>query len=815
MKKIDFIWISALFLIIYSVSVIAWTDCTPDACPYGYKQVGDIVCVGSTCTRACAIFNCTDSGTTVKDDYSNTDPAWNDDDNDEKDKGAIFTPSSDKCYKFEFTGSEDTSGDGSECYDLYTDDSYEAGNYEKDCNGRDIDAYAGIGFEGNDTSDTWLETISESGSNYGYVDNKNNDYWDYTYISLWDDDLVPEQSGGDAGNWDGFNNVICDEAGTHTIYCAPTSLQCDSWGKSRCGYGCAGESTGPYIVMGVYADYDNNINDAYNDKWDCGASVIYDNDYFADNNHYKVIEYSTTQSDNYSNKTCDRTNEAPNATNVEVILQNPTAGDDLICNFTYYDTEDFEEKDSTFDWRKEGISQSINSQILGKGNLTVNDKWSCEVAPSDGLANGTEVGSSNVTILSTIQNPKMYVEDSLAWSSDGYYSDAEIITSFADELSNALQSCTADVEGYCNISLKFSSDSNGKLNLSGLGIYYEAQTPDTTPPSLNILSPINNTSYNNTNVDLNWTSDENVSWCAHSLDGAENDTSICQSIYNMNEDCLINSDDADFTRNCFGEPVGECAKADVNDDEVVSLADLMLVISNYGSSAHNITLTGPWSSSHNITIYCNDTAGNMGQSDYVYFEVTSGINVYNFSMTSISTTHKIFEFMVKNSADNENLTNISWSLNTGLETINSTYTYNLTPNNFSFIFVEYNYTQTGDFTVTASATDGITQDSETVQIDIQDIESSNLTLIYSSSLHRIFFFTITNMLSTQLSNVNWTFDTDDNNIFNSEGAFTLNESKESFVFIEYNYSSTGTYNVNATAINGTLQDSTTYGFTIT
>ncbi|MEA2036035.1 MAG: hypothetical protein U9O94_00895 [Nanoarchaeota archaeon] len=201
---------------------------------------------------------------------------------------------------------------------------------------------------------------------------------------------------------------------------------------------------------------------------------------------------------------------------------------------------------------------------------------------------------------------------------------------------------------------------------------------------------------------------------------------------------------------------------------------------------------------------------------YNFSYVPTKLEVYNFSMTNLTSTYKIFEFMIKNVVDNENLTGINWSLNTGLETINSTYTFNLTPGDFSYVFVEYNYTQTGDFTPTASATDGTNQDSETLPtMDIPDIEASNLTLLYNDSTYRIFSFTITNMLTTQLTSVNWTFDTDDSNVISVNQLFSLNESKESFIFVEYNYSSAGTYNVNATAINGSLIDSTTYEFTIT
>jgi len=65
---------------------------------------------------------------------------------------------------------------------------------------------------------------------------------------------------------------------------------------------------------------------------------------------------------------------------------------------------------------------------------------------------------------------------------------------------------------------------------------------DVTAPNINIDSPTNNSIYNSSSVGLNWSaSDENnISWCAYSLDEAANDTSIMISlstlVYNCTED---------------------------------------------------------------------------------------------------------------------------------------------------------------------------------------------------------------------------------------------------------------------------------------
>lgn len=262
--------------------------CNPIGCSSGYNDKG-VTCIGGICYRTCEILTCSISGNVVFDDYSNYEPDWRDDSYDKWDNGQGFTPQDNKCYSFEFTGSQETDrNDDSECYDLYTDMDAED-TYHHDCDGEDIDAYAGIGFIGSRDSSTWLKTIPAWNS-FGYVGRVDNSYWAYRYFSNIENDLTPDESGDNAGDWDGFNRIICDEAGTYSIECAPTREICDSW-SNRCGYDCSGEMTSPFVVMGLYNDYEyNNIYDAFGDYGIC-SDMTDDNDYFAENNHYKVTEY--------------------------------------------------------------------------------------------------------------------------------------------------------------------------------------------------------------------------------------------------------------------------------------------------------------------------------------------------------------------------------------------------------------------------------------------------------------------------------------------------------------------------------------------
>jgi RHS repeat-associated protein len=252
-----------------------------------YECGEDVKCGDSSCVRTCTKTTCSDSGKVVF--KSVGEPMWNDNDYDEEDAGAYFNPQSNVCYKFEYTGSSDTDNDDSECYDLYTDDDFDDNDYDEDCTGGDLDAYAGIGFVGNENTNSWLSTVPGD-EDYGFISGVDNSYWDNRYLSNYDKDSSPDSSGRNKGDWDGFNKEICDEAGIQTIYCTPSYQACDVWNKDRCGYGCAGEGTAPFVVMGVYADYNNNLWDALDDNAPACQEIVDDNDYFGEGT-YLVTEY--------------------------------------------------------------------------------------------------------------------------------------------------------------------------------------------------------------------------------------------------------------------------------------------------------------------------------------------------------------------------------------------------------------------------------------------------------------------------------------------------------------------------------------------
>ncbi len=210
--------------------------------------------------------------------------------------------------------------------------------------------------------------------------------------------------------------------------------------------------------------------------------------------------------------------------------------------------------------------------------------------------------------------------------------------------------------------------------------------------------------------------------------------------------------------------------------------------------------------SHNVTLNLSDGAANATMQWNVSVINQSDIDVYGLSVLNQNSTVAIFGFSINNTGKS-NMSSINWSLDTGQETVSSNQLVSLQPNESVFVFSSYNYTSTGGYTVTASATNDTHTDSDTIAIDIPDIEIGNLSALNESGNKRIFEVIIKNSLNINLTNVNWTFDTKNSNVINSTYTVILQPSKELFVYLDYNFTTTGTFNVNASARNGTLIDS--------
>jgi len=189
--------------------------------------------------------------------------------------------------------------------------------------------------------------------------------------------------------------------------------------------------------------------------------------------------------------------------------------------------------------------------------------------------------------------------------------------------------------------------------------------------------------------------------------------------------------------------------------------------------------------------------------------------ITSFDDLSVAVTNVIFEIQAENNLL-VNLTNLNWSLTAGDGVIiNSTQQFSsVKPNETVFIFVNYDYGKSGTFSPTATATNGTYSDSKTITLDVKHIEAFNLSVVNESGSKRIFEFIIKNSLNTNLTQVNWSFDTKNSNIINGTASSVLQPAEQMFVYIDYNFTAAGTFNVNATAINGTLSDSRNLTITI-
>lgn len=261
---------------------------------------------------------------------------------------------------------------------------------------------------------------------------------------------------------------------------------------------------------------------------------------------------------------------------------------------------------------------------------------------------------------------------------------------------------------------------------------------------------------------------------------------------------------------------GEAAVTDIQWKFDAGNGDVINSTMNFSSLAVNerafVYIEYNYSGSGNFNVRANATG--LSQSTILSASLSStvtlgnatSLNVYDFSVLYQNATLVVFGFSINNTG-NVNLSNLNWSLNTRAENIFANELLGLNPNESIFVFAEYLYPSGGEYNVIASATDGTNSDSESLSVNVKAVEVANLSVLNISGTEAIFEFVIGNRMSANLTGVNWTFDAKNGNIINSTMAATLQPSEQMFVYIEYNFTTAGTYNVNATARNGSLSDS--------
>ncbi len=451
MRKAGAVFIVVLLLLVGALSTTAWTGCTPAACSAGYTDSG-IYCKGGTCYKNCTALIC-NNATGVQ--VFSVEFGVNQANKDELTaSSSSYTPlNTSRCYNFTYAGPPT----GSNTIFMAVNQ-----NPSPDC---DSESVGGM-LQG---ATPWFSGIT------GYIGDQVNDNVDFMTSSV--------RAHSDTGSDDaGYEEQATLRS---TIFCAPNMAACKPYaGTSGCDTDCYNVATQGKIVQGYYKKKSSANATLYaGDR--CGNAYVSWNR----QNPATFIVYETNTTVENNDKTCDRTNEAPSVTNIKVLPEFPTAGQDLLCNYTYVDPENYTEQASAFEWYKNSVKQSgteYNTSLLGYNNLSVGDSWYCQVAPGDGLATGAMTQSSARTIASTIRNATMFLNGTNVWSRVGYFVGPQIILDFSQSLQTAVDNCIPDAQGFCDVDLTFYTNGIGNLSLSSLGIFYRQTklSSDQTPPNV-------------------------------------------------------------------------------------------------------------------------------------------------------------------------------------------------------------------------------------------------------------------------------------------------------------------------------------------
>jgi len=219
----------------------------------------------------------------------------------------------------------------------------------------------------------------------------------------------------------------------------------------------------------------------------------------------------------------------------------------------------------------------------------------------------------------------------------------------------------------------YANDTAGNMGSSDI-IYF---TIDTTPPSISIVSPENKT-YATTNVPLTFMIDESVSWMAYSLDNQANVTitgnttlsGLSEGSHNLvvyaNDTANNNgsSNIVHFTIDTM--PPNIQILSPENKTYTTDSISVNFIVGEQTSwigysldGQVNVTIAGDtilasiFDGGHFVVVYANDTAGNMGASNMVYFTIDTTlptISVLSPENKSYDTTNISLTFTIDESA---------------------------------------------------------------------------------------------------------------------------------------------------------------------
>jgi len=218
----------------------------------------------------------------------------------------------------------------------------------------------------------------------------------------------------------------------------------------------------------------------------------------------------------------------------------------------------------------------------------------------------------------------------------------------------------------------YANDTAGNMGSSD-AVYF---TVDTVSPNVEILSPQNKT-YTTSIIPLDFTVDEATSWIGYSLDGQANETITGNTTLPVLSDGSHNvvvyandtfgnmgfSDTIYFTVDTVSpnieilSPENTTYAADsipltFTVDETTSWAGYSLDGQINVTIAGSTTLPFLSDGSHNLVVYANDTAGNMGSSDIIYFTMDTtppSILIVSPENKTYATINVPFTFMIDES----------------------------------------------------------------------------------------------------------------------------------------------------------------------
>lgn len=650
MKKLTILTTILFFALAFQS--YAYIECTPDDCPDGYTE-GDTTCIEGVCTKECYFMSCNVSDGTWEEVYSDTTSiewVYTNNSRRHEETGGYTPPSSTEyCYKYEYQGPP------AESYEIRTKPNP---TRDPSCTTESIGVFY--------SSSKWYSSMTNSIGDYvrylGDTTTPSNTYYGNGRLQVMR--ASDDNSAADRETDQEYRDTV---AVTTHVYCAPTEQVCDDIANNytnNCATGCYSQATNLMVAQN-YLQYSTSNDYTLFRRLACNPGTVWNNMRYPEYHVYRTNLNLTISNDSVCYTPM-------NISSVKVLPLNATTGDDLICNYTYEDPRKLSEQNSTYEWWKNGVNQNIDSKILGNANLSVDDSWFCKVTAGNGVSFSSQMQSeNNVTILETVQNPKMFVSDSEVWSKDGYYSGSEWAYDFVSEIQSYLDSCTADGEGMCSVPLTFYSGASGAINISGIEIYYiseEEEEESAQNVSISSLIPFYEDRFLKV-FEIGITGEEayaGLNWSLNSGDGMFASSIIDYNLSASEEIAIIT--EANYSQFGF-----------------------------YTATASAGLNSEVWTDTQDVQV--------------------QPINVSSIALLNQEGSKALFELMFSNYWD-ATPSIIDWSMQTGTEQLDTEQDLNVSLGESVAVIIQYNYTSSGTHNTNTSIHNGTAVDYAEYQITI-------------------------------------------------------------------------------------------------